>query len=67
MEMAVATPAMLPVPMVAARAVDRAWNWEIALASLVEVTDLFLKIASQVLLLVSLASLIWKKPVRRVR
>ena len=25
--MAVATPAMLPVPMVEARAVERAWNW----------------------------------------
>ena len=28
MTMAAATPAMLPVPMVAARAVQRAWNWE---------------------------------------
>ena len=28
-QMAVATPAMLPVPMVEARAVARAWNWEI--------------------------------------
>ena len=26
-KMAVATPAMDPVPMVAARAVDRAWSW----------------------------------------
>ncbi len=32
--MAVATPAMLPVPMVAARAVQRLWNWLIALSSL---------------------------------
>ena len=35
---AVATPTMLPVPTVAASAVASAWNWEIALLSLLRTT-----------------------------
>ena len=33
MTMAADTPAMLPVPMVAARAVHSAWNWEMVFLS----------------------------------
>lgn len=51
-EIAVATPTMLPVPTVAARAVASAWNCDIAFSSLVFVTLRSLKIAATVFLIV---------------
>ena len=48
--MAVATPTILPVPMVAASAVQRLWNWLMAISSFVvcAVTFLLVKIAPMV-------------------
>ena len=47
---AVATPTMLPVPMVAASAVQRLWNWLMAISSLFvwAVTFLLVKMAPMV-------------------
>jgi hypothetical protein len=58
MPMAVATPAILPVPMVAARAVESAWNCEIARPSPALVTEGFLKMARKVSLLICPARVI---------
>ena len=59
---AVATPTMFPVPMVAARAVQRLWNWEIALLSFSvwAVTFLSLKIAPIVILIQWIKWVNWK-------
>ena len=48
--MAAATPTMLPVPMVAASAVQRLWNWLMAISSLLvcAVMSLLVKIAPMV-------------------
>ena len=64
--MAVATPATLPVPTVAARAVVRAWNWERECLSDLSCTFLSLKMETMVESHHSFSRVICKKPVRRV-
>ena len=64
--MAPATPTMLPVPTVAARAVHRLWNWEMERSEVCEVTLLSLKIAPMVFFIQWPKWLIWKHLVMQV-
>ncbi len=65
---AVATPTMLPVPMVAASAVQRLWNWLMALSSrpVCAVTLRSVKIAPMVFFIQWAKWLNWKPFVRTV-
>ena len=64
-----ATPAILPTPIVAARAVERAWNWEMELSSfpVCAVTCFFLKMARNVSFIQCLICVIWKNFIPTVR
>ena len=64
--MAAATPTMLPVPMVAASAVQRLWNWLMASSSVWAVTFLSRKMAPMVCRIQYPKYRSWKKPVRTV-
>lgn len=64
---AVATPVMLPVPSVAARAVQNAWNWDMDCSSSVRLTFLLRKSWPSVMPSQTRHFLNWKKPVRTVK
>ena len=64
---AVATPTMLPVPMVPASAVASAWNWEIAPGSRRSRTSGLRKMAKRVPRSHSPNRRNWKKPVPTVK
>ena len=64
--MAAATPTMLPVPMVAASAVQRLWNWLMASSSVWAVTFRSRKMAPMVCRIQYPKYRSWKKPVRTV-
>ena len=64
--MAAATPTMLPVPMVAASAVQRLWNWLMASSSVWAVTFRSRKMAPMVWRIQYPKYRSWKNPVRTV-
>ena len=66
--MAVATPTMLPVPMVPASAVHMLWNWLMAMSSLLvwAVTSLLVNTAPMVCRIQWPTRRNWKPPVRKV-